>query len=75
MALGLTDVSVVPVASKNTMRGDMPVVRGMLALRVNGPLLPVQAAIAPVTGVLVGGLTVTTVDCCVVPPEPVQDRV
>jgi len=51
----------------------MPVVRGMLALRVKGPLLAVQEAAAGLGGGT-GALTATVADCWLVPPEPVQDR-
>ena len=72
--MALTDVSVVPVASKNTVRGEIPEERGMLARRVKAPLLPVQLAAAGVAGALVGVLTATVVDSWVVPPGPVQER-
>ena len=67
MVLALIEESVVPVASKNTSSGEIPVSRTVLTLSVSGPLEPVQAA---------GGgapeLTVTVADWVVVPPDPVQ---
>jgi hypothetical protein len=40
-----------------------------LAFNANDPLVPVQLAPA------LGSLTVTVVDCCVLPPGPVQFNV
>jgi hypothetical protein len=61
--------SVVPVASKNTRNGEIPDTRTALAFNANDPLVPVQLAPA------LGSLTVTVVDCCVLPPGPVQFNV
>ena len=75
----LIEESVVPVASKNTKRGEIPDARVIPAFKVNGPLVPVQEAAAVGAGVpvgaLVAALTDTVVDCTVVPPKPVQVRV
>ena len=68
----MSAVSVVPVASKNTKSGEIPVSRTALALSVNGPLVPVQDK--PV-GALTGALTATVADWVALPPVPVQFKV
>ena len=74
MVLPLIELSVVPVASKNTRSGEIPVSRTALAFRVKGPLVPEQDS--PVGGTTGGGgeaaLTATVVDCWALPPAPVQ---
>ena len=67
----MSEVSVVPVASKNTRKGEIPEVRTVLTLRVSGPLVTGQAA--PLTGAAEATDTVTL--CAIVPPVPVQVRV
>ena len=59
-APALTEESVEAVASKNTVKGEIPEARGMLALSVKAPLLPVQVAAAAVVGL--AEVTVTMVD-------------
>jgi hypothetical protein len=39
----LIELSVVPVASKNTNSGEMPAARTAFTFRLSGPLVPVQA--------------------------------
>jgi hypothetical protein len=68
----VSEVSVVPVASKNTRNGEIPVSRTALALSVKGPFVPVQDK--PV-GALAGALTAMVADCVAVPPAPVQANV
>jgi len=72
--LALIDEPVVPVASKNTKKGEMPVSRTALAFRTSGPLVAEHPK-------LVGGggdggevpaLTLTVADCAALPPDPVQ---
>jgi hypothetical protein len=61
-------VSVVPVASKNTKNGEIPVSRTALALSVRGPLVPVQDN---AVGVLSGALAATVADWAALPrPAP-----
>ena len=69
MVLPLIELSVVPVASKNTRSGEIPVSRTTLAFRVKGPLVPEQDKPA---GAPTGGLTVTVADWVALPPVPVQ---
>ena len=69
VALLLIAESVVPVASKNTRKGDMPVSRTAATLRVRGPLVPVHDR---AVGALTGALTVTVADCVALPPVPVH---
>lgn len=71
MVLPVSEVSVVPVASKNTRNGEIPEVRTVLTFKVSGPLVTGQAT--PVTGGADATDTVTL--CAVVPPVPVQVRV
>jgi hypothetical protein len=66
--LPLIDVSVVPVASKNTNNGEIPVLRTAFTLSVSGPLVPEQDK--PVGGE--APLTVTVADWVALPPAPVQ---
>jgi hypothetical protein len=68
----VSEESVVPVASKNTKKGEMPVPRTAFAFSVNEPLVAEHAE--PLGGVA-GGVTVTVTDCWVLPPVPVQLRV
>ncbi len=68
MVLPVIDVSVVPVASKNTKNGEIPVLRTAFTLSVSGPLVPEQDK--PVGGGV--ALTVTVADWVAVPPAPVQ---
>jgi hypothetical protein len=88
VVLPLSELSVVPVASKNTNSGEIPTSRITLAFSVNGPLVPVQVnAAGGVTGGVTGGgvtgggvtgggvtgaLTETVADWLVLPPAPVQ---
>jgi len=68
VVLPLSELSVVPVASKNTKNGEMPVPRTAFTFSESGPLEPVQDA-------LVGGgveLTVTVADWVALPPAPVH---
>ena len=71
MVLPLIELSVVPVASKNTKNGETPVSRTALALRVSEPLVPVQDK--PVGGGVLA-VTVTVADWLALPPVPVQVR-
>jgi hypothetical protein len=76
VVLPLIELSVVPVASKNTRSGEIPVSRTALALSVRGPLVPEQDS--PVGTTAGGGeaaLTATVVDCWALPPAPVQVNV
>ena len=68
VALPVIEVSVVPVASKNIKKGEIPAERTVLTFKVKGPLVPEHAK-------AIGALIVTVVDCCVLPPGPVQFRV
>jgi hypothetical protein len=43
VVLAAIEVSVVPVASKNTKNGDIPAVRTVLTFSVRGPLVAEQA--------------------------------
>ena len=70
--LALIDESVVPVASKNTKKGEMPVSRTALAFSVNEPLVAEHAG--PLGG-LTAAMIATVTDCWVLPPVPVQLRV
>jgi hypothetical protein len=73
VALLLIAESVVPVASKNTRKGDMPVSRTAATLRVRGPLVPVHdRAVGALTGGLAAAPTVTVADCVALPPVPVH---
>jgi hypothetical protein len=67
--------SVVPVASKNTSSGEIPVSRTIFARSVSEPLVPVQDI--PVGGATGGALavTVTVADWLALPPVPVQVNV
>ena len=67
MVLPLSELSVVPVASKNTNSGEIPAARTVLTLRLSGPLEPEQEPVG-------GGveLTATAADWVAVPPAPVQ---
>jgi hypothetical protein len=69
--LAPTEESVVAVASKNINKGETPDERTVVTLRANGPLVPLQEPAPAVTG----ALTATVVDCCVLPPGPVQFNV
>ena len=71
MVLPVSEVSVVPVASKNTKNGEIPEVRTVLTLNVRGPLVTGQAT--PLTGA--AEVTDTVTLCAIVPPVPVQVRV
>jgi hypothetical protein len=66
--LPLSAVSVVPVASKNTRNGEIPVSRTTLAFSVRDPLVPEQ------DGPVGGGVepTVMVADWVALPPAPVQ---
>ena len=68
MVLPLLEVSVVPVASKNTSKGEIPVSRTALAFSVSEPLVPEQDR--PAGGG--GEPTVTVADWVALPPAPVQ---
>jgi hypothetical protein len=59
------ELSVVPVASKNINRGEIPADRTVPTFKFKGPLEPEHAK-------AIGALIVTVVDCSVVPPGPVQ---
>jgi hypothetical protein len=64
-----TELSVVPVASKNTNSGEIPVSRTIFARRVSVPLVPVQDN--PVGGGVLEA-TDTVADWLALPPAPVQ---
>jgi hypothetical protein len=66
----LIELSVVPVASKKTKKGEMPVSRTALAFSVNPPLVPEQAKPAGAAEV-----TATVALCAADPPGPLQLRV
>jgi hypothetical protein len=68
VVLPVIELSVVPVASKNTKNGDMPEPRTAFTFRVSGPLVPEQDE--PVGGGV--ELTVRVADLVAVPPAPVQ---
>ena len=72
MVLPVIALSVVPVASKNTRSGEMPVSRTIFALKVSEPLVPVQDK--PVGGGVLA-VTVTVADWLALPPVPVQVNV
>ncbi len=62
-------LSVVPVASKNTNSGEIPVSRTIFARNVNVPLVPVHDI--PVGGGVLEA-TDTVADWLALPPAPVQ---
>lgn len=68
MVLPVSEVSVVPVASKNTRNGEIPEVRTVLTFSVSGPLVTGHAT--PLTGA--ADATDTVALCAVDPPVPVQ---
>jgi hypothetical protein len=71
----LIELSVVPVASKNTNSGEMPAARTAFTFRLSGPLVPEQAN--PAGGaVATATVTTATVTLCVAdPPAPLQLKV
>ena len=75
MVLPLIELSVVPVASKNTRSGEMPTSRTTFARSVSEPLVPLHDS--PVGGGGGGALaaTVTVADWLALPPVPVQVKV
>ena len=70
----LTELSVVPVASKKTSSGEIPVDRTVLAFNDREPLV-VEQAPAAAGPVGAGGATATVTLCVADPPVPVQLRV
>jgi hypothetical protein len=75
LPLPLIEVSVVPVASKNTKKGEIPVSRTALALSVSEPLVPVQDKPVGTGGGGEAALTATVADWVTLPPVPVQFNV
>ena len=67
MVLPVIELSVVPVASKNTRNGEIPAPRTALAFNDSEPFVAEQDE--PVGGV---ELTLTVTDWVAVPPAPVQ---
>lgn len=74
MALLPIELSVVPVASKKTSNGEMPVERMVLTFNDRVPLV-VEQAPAGAGPVGTGGATATVTLCVADPPVPVQLRV
>ena len=70
----LIELSVVPVASRKTNSGEIPVERTVLTFKARVPLV-VEQAPAGAALVSVGDATVTVALCVAVPPAPVQLRV
>ena len=64
-----TELSVVPVASKNTKKGEIPAPRTIFAFKVSVPLVPVHDK--PVGGGVLEA-TDTVTDWLALPPAPVQ---
>ena len=64
-----------PVASKNTKKGEIPVSRTALALSVSEPLVPVQDKPVGTGGGGEAALTATVADWVTLPPVPVQFNV
>lgn len=56
MVRPLIDVSVVPVASKNTKRGEIPDIRTVLTFNVSGPLVTPERAQGTALDEDVGGV-------------------
>ena len=68
----MIEESVVPLALKNTRKGDIPEPRTALTFRARVPLVPVQEA---VVGVGALAVTATVADWLALPPVPVQVKV
>jgi hypothetical protein len=73
--LPLIELSVVPVASKNTTNGEIPVSRTALAFSVREPLVPEQDKPVGTGGDGEDALTATVADWVALPPVPVQFNV
>jgi hypothetical protein len=71
VVLPLIELSVVPVASKNTSKGAMPEERTVVTFSAKEPPEPVQEPASALTV----ELTATVVDCWVLPPAPLQLKV
>jgi len=72
VVLPLIEESVVPVASKNINKGEIPEARAALAFSVSPPLVAVHDA--PLGGGVLA-VTDTVADWLALPPVPVQVRV